>query len=455
MTDQEEFFVQALSAGVFGAGDSLVQPDGPVLSLPGVPEGLGPVIGTVKADGSAGDGTAAAGYSTGTVEFDTNVLFRLMGQNGGTAAASDPHGALPVAALPDLGSQTLGTALVSRSLPNVLEALAFDVVGVPVLFTAAGEIATRVFCSAGEDEPGDLCLFSSAFTLERFQNDKPDTYFLLQQGAAVVAYLGQQVDAIRDVVFDPAGPASLRIPAAVLASFLDPDPVTADEIIDQMPTELEPDTEVIRFDLNLNHQWGKIDLTDPAKWDHQIKVLVANQTRTLDDRAAGLRREMREWLSTVAEKAHTADGNQMAFLLARTKEAAAAISVVTYYHDLGQELPGHPHLDMVADYLLAKAGPEEEITRIDVAGDEMLRHARPGQGDPEIGGDAVPLWNIDYWLPAPDHIHMAHVSFSTPHVIAKDVITQLVDNVVLNGIWVIQETAAAPEETDATEEPAS
>jgi len=308
--------------------------------------------------------------------------------------------------------------------------LAFDVVVVPVAVVDE-RVVTRVF---GE-QADSLCLFSSAKSLAGFLADDPERLFVMVHGAAVVDYLAHRLDQVRLVVVDAAGPVSMAIPAAVLAGFVDDsDEADSDEADDA--DEPGPVGAVVGFDLGLDSLWGTVELFDPQRREQQIQALVAKQTTTLGDDAALLRRDMRTWMGRAAGRAAEAGGSQMGFLLARTSEAAAALSVVVYCHAVGQEAGGSTHLGRIEQRLTAKAAPDESFVRILTPGGEVLRHARVKAGSPEVGGENVPLLNIDYWLEAPDRDHVGHVSFSTPHVGARHAITDLADNVVFNGRWV-------------------
>jgi hypothetical protein len=407
-----------------------------------LPQGAGPVISSIVVDAEVDD-TSASAAPKAVIETPDLVIFSLGG--AGEATSPDaPTQVIPVMAMPEIGSEPLARALADEDLAAVLEALAFNMVLLPVTISADGAVVTRIFASA-EAEPGAaLCLFSSAVTLEQFLVGDSEQTFVIQHGAAVVDYLTHHLEEVQVVVFDPAGPHSMILSAAVLASFLDDDDTSdADD-----PNQLEPTGEplegplpaVIGFDLQLDANWGTIDLTTVERQESQIKKLVADQTRTLGDDAALLRRELTTWLTTTANDAMQVGGSEMGFLVARKNEVAAAMSVVTYCHSLGADSTVGAHLDRLADHLASKAEPEDELVRVEHALGPILRHSRVRGGDERLGGQVVQLLNIDYWLAAPDGDHVGHISFSTPHLEAVQLFTKLADNVVFNGRWLVEDT---------------
>jgi hypothetical protein len=353
-----------------------------------------------------------------------------------------PGAVLPVAAVPELGSDALAQALAEYSLPGVLRALAYDVAVLPVVARADAAAMVRVFPAKRNGAgPYDLHVFSSAATFERALGNDAERCFIVEHGAAVVSYLVEHVDDISELVIDPAGPASMTIGAATLASFAatpaDDDDAVGDDASSQPSDDAGNGNPIIGFDLGLDRQWGTIDIADAAARDRQIHTLVANQTRRLGDSSAALRREMAGWLTQAATKASEQGGAQMAFLLTHTKQAALALSVTTYFHVFGDEVDGVPHIDRIGGWLAERAKPDDEVVRIDVAGSPLMRMSGIGHGAEEVGGAGVPLLLIDYWVPAPDRTHVVLVSFSSPHIDAREAITALADNVVFNGRWVM------------------
>ena len=421
---------------VFADADPRWSAQGDVCALVDAPSGMGPLIGKVRV-GDTGSPDETPIVRSGSVEVADITVFRLAGSAGGPAIV-DASAVVPVAVMPEVGSVVLAQALTSRALPSVLEALAFDIVLVPVTLSGDGLPVTRVFPASGTAIRA-LCLFSSASTLDRFLPDDDERLFTMLHGAAVVDYVAQRLTDIDMVVLDPSGPSSMTISSQVLASFIEDD--TTEPVLDQSVEE-EFTGVVTGFDLGLDAQWGTVDLTDPDRRERQIINLVEAQTKTLGDDAALLRRDMRQWLDNVARKSAEAGGSELGFLLTRTREAAAAVSVVTYCHALGMAATGYDALEAITDSLIAKADPDDEFVKIEIAGGEILRHSKVRRGDPRVGGENINLLAIDYWMLGPDHDHVAHVSFSTPHLEARDAITLLADNVMFNGQWTISDPSS-------------
>ncbi|WP_166848269.1 hypothetical protein [Isoptericola sp. BMS4] len=55
-----------------------------------------------------------------------------------------------------------------------------------------------------------------------------------------------------------------------------------------------------------------------------------------------------------------------------------------------------------------------------------------------MGGEDLAVLVLDYWLAAPGGRGVVQLSFSTPHVGARDAITLLADNVVFATAWVLE-----------------
>jgi len=436
MTTQEDIGPVSPMA-VFGEGEKTVQADAQVRVLPQIPQTLGPLIATVQIANEQSR-NSPPGVSSGRVDVDESPVFRLPLAEGGAVPDTSSGGVMPVAAVPGVGSQTLASALAARDFPAVLEALAFDVVLLPVVMSPHESLDTRVFPSMASGSACDLCVFSSAQTMERFLGDTGERLFIIQSGAGVVDYVAHHVDALDKVVLDAAGPSSMVISARDLASFLSDD-IGEDEELPIVADDAEPVGTVVGFDLALDDQWGKVTLENPDKREHQIQRLVTEQTRVLGDNAAPLRRDMRMWLTKVAEQASQAGGSELAFLLTHTRDTGLAMSVVTYLHALGPDVGDVSHLDRILQHLVGKSAPQDAIMRIENPGGDIVRHSKIGKGNPDLGGDNVPLLIIDYWLAAPDHEHIGHVSVSTPHLNVAEAITKLADNIVLNGQWIIGE----------------
>lgn len=414
--------------------DGFMHVDDAVLTLPGVPQGIGPIIGRVLMDASA----PAGGVSSAHMEWGTNQVFRLLLAQSGTS--NDPSVAiptqLPVAPLEELGSATLQSALAAHSLPDILEALAYDVVIVPVVVGSTGDASTRLFEVTDRASKPALCLFSSAQTLSLFLGDSQLRSFVVAQGAAVIEYLAGVLPEIDHVVFDAAGPTALSIGAPIIPRLVELDSIPADllgQAFDEAQADEQP-LNIVGFSVNLDSLWGKVDLHDKATRDAQIAKLISRQTRNLGAKAAGLRNDMHTWLTDTADQAVAHGGSQLAFQLARTGQAAAALSVVVYYHDMGVQ-DGHRLVDVIAQHLAGLEGSDAEVVKIDLGGQIIVRHRRRGHGNKELGGQDVALLLIDYWVAAPDNQHAAHVSFSSPHVNATEAITVLADNVVANSNW--------------------
>jgi len=162
----------------------------------------------------------------------------------------------------------------------------------------------------------------------------------------------------------------------------------------------------------------------------------------LGDRGAPLRRDLREQLGAVAERAATAGGRVMAYLVLPGGRSALALHLTLYWHDLGPEAGGVTHLQRIHDRLHPRLGPDDALTTTETLSGPFLRHVRTAHGTPELGGQDVPLLLADYWAPAPGSQSVARLAFSTPHVEIRDAMLGLTDRVLFATEWVMSEPGA-------------
>lgn len=73
----------------------------------------------------------------------------------------------------------------------------------------------------------------------------------------------------------------------------------------------------------------------------------------------------------------------------------------------------------------------------------FVRHAHVTRGAAEVGGEDLEMLVLDYWLAAPGGRGVVELSFSSPHLDARDAVTLLADNVVFATAWVVEDSAAS------------
>lgn len=358
---------------------------------------------------------------------------------------ADNSQSLPVAPLPELGSTALRDALVAKDVPSLLEAIAYDAVVVPIVEGA--EPSTRVFPSRFGPKPYDLLLFSSAKTLSDYLGPCAHRSFVLRHGVAVLVYLSEHLESIEDVVFDPGSEHEATTSAEGLAAFVASGgeveiPVPSDDPAADPADDPAADSSVpaafLGYEINVEGPWGSIDLrADNRK--QQIDRLVKMQTASLGDDGALVRHQIREWLTGAADQAASGGGEQIAFLLAHHRGAAVSLSMMKYWHDLGPQVGPISHLDAIVEHLGTDSSEGEQLEHLEADGNRIVRHSRTRSGASEMGGSSVPLALADYWVACPDGRHVAHVSFSTPHVDQIDTMLTLMDNVALQLIWVTED----------------
>jgi hypothetical protein len=361
----------------------------------------------------------------------------------------------PVAIYPDsaVGSPDLADALSEGDPSAIAQALGGNALVVVPLVANDGSAQGRyrlLPALPGSAAVSVLPVFSSVAAYDRFLGPgNPDRLFRLTHPFALVRFLNQHFDDLAAVVFDEGSPGRREFPVTVVLDWL---VAGAEATLAEAEAATPPaGTRAVDYELPLNrHQWAMIPLTDPIGQDEQIRRLVREQTRSLGDRGAALRHDLREWFAQTARQAAGAGGHRMAYLVTRTPHAALGLSAVTYWHDLGPETtPGH--LDRIAELLRPPDGSDDGLTHLAQDDTDLLRHTRVRKGSPQLTGDTqLPLLLIDYYLTSPDRLAVAHVAFSTPHTEFREPILILTDNIVLGGDWhwLAPTRAEVPVQTD-------
>jgi hypothetical protein len=373
-----------------------------------------------------------------------------------------------VAPRSDVGSAALALALAAGDRAAVGRSLRDDVVVVPILDREDGTPQVQVFpAPEGSDKLYQLHLFSSTQTLATFLEDAPDRAFSLRRRESLAPFITRHGAALEQVVIDPAGPSPMTFGVAETLALLDPQPPADDptglfdetgagisgEALHALGTVEDPGGyRGIGIELNLPDHWAIVELDEPEQRERQIREIVKQQTVKLGDRSAPLRRDLRQKMIEVADKAEAAGGKVMAYLLLPGQETALALNATLYWHDLGPEAGSTSHLKRIQDRLEANLGPDDALTRTETLSGPFLRHIRLTHGSEEVGGQDVPLLLIDYWAEAPGKQSVARLAFSTPHVGIRDEMLRLTDKVLFSTEWILgQPSEDTP--TDASPEP--
>jgi hypothetical protein len=392
------------------------------------------------------------------------------------AGLASPDGQRPpasVAPRSDVGSVALAAALATADRAAVGQALRDDVVVVPIFDRGDGTPQVQAFpAPEGSAKPYQLCLFSTTQTLGDFLGDAPDRAFSLRRRESLAPFITRHGEALEQVVIDPAGPSPMTLGVAETLALLDPEPPADDptglfdetgagisgEALHALGTVEEPGGfRGIGIELNLPDHWAIIELDEPEQRERQIREIVKQQTAKLGDRSAPLRRDLRQKMIEVADKAEAAGGKVMAYLLLPGQEATLALNTTLYWHDLGPEEGSSSHLQRIQDRLGANLGPDDALTRTETLSGPFLRHIRLTHGSEEVGGQDVPLLLIDYWAEAPGKQSVARLAFSTPHVGIRDEMLRLTDKVLFSTEWILGQpsentpTDAAPPEPGPAE----
>ena len=292
----------------------------------------------------------------------------------------------------------------------------------------------------------ELCIFSSAKAFADFIAGDAEREFAISKGSSLAPFMETYRHLLRRVVFDPAGPHPVRASVEDVLAALAPDP-TDDEVAwitapDGMPERgLRPGERVRGLNLALGDDWAIIDLSDERRAEKDVRALVKRQLAGIPQ-APVLRGQLTAWLTSTIRAASRAGGTLMAYLIRRSEDAAAALSLTQYWHELGPR-PGGSHLDDAIERLQAKLGADDDLVRAQTASGPFVRLTSRRMGPAELGGRPIAV--IDYWLEFPDQRGLAVVSFSTPHLDALGPIRLLADNIILGALWELVPAEAAPD----------
>ncbi|MFD6177171.1 MULTISPECIES: SseB family protein [unclassified Isoptericola] len=365
---------------------------------------------------------------------------------------------------PGASPSALAVALAAADPVAVGRALRDDPVVVPVLPRDDETPQVRVFPAPEDGErPYMLGLFSSPVALESFLADDPGRAYSLRRRDSLVPFLRRHGAALDRVVVDPGSAHAMTLGVAELAAALGPgDDADATGLADSTGAGISIEglqamasveeaggSRGIGIELNLPDHWALIDLEDEAQRDLQIRAVVKQQGAALGDRGAALRRDLRDQLTAVATKAAAAGGQAMAYLTLPGKDAALALNLTLYWHDLGPEAGGVTHLQRIHDRLEPRLGPDDELTVTDTLSGPFLRHVRVAPGSAELGGQDVPLLLVDYWAPAPGAQAVARLAFSTPHAEIRQAMLGLTDKVLFATEWLMSAPGDAADDVPA------
>jgi hypothetical protein len=357
----------------------------------------------------------------------------------------------------EVGSAALAAALKRQDVAAIGQALRHDYVVVPQLRTETGDLQVRVFESEHPTGPSpyELCLFSSTETLAAYLAENEDREFALQRGPSLAPFLEQYRDLIERVVFDPAGPHPMMAIADDVLRSLQPQPGD-DEVawaasapggrLDEAALPLDPErSTVVGLDIALSREWFVIELADAAARDDQVSLLVRQQLAALAP-APVLRAELERWLRESCERAASAGGRFLAYLLQRNEIAALALNVAMYWHPLGPAIGDLNHLDRLTARLRSGLTEGSELVGAETLAGPFIRHSRVGAAAAELGASDTPLLLVDYWLQFPDLRGLCLLSFSSPHIGIEPQLRLLMDNIVLTGAWVLETDRAGTDQ---------
>lgn len=352
-----------------------------------------------------------------------------------------------VESAPDVGSERLTAALAAVDVPAIGQALRHDYVIVPLIVAGDGQTQNRVYRT---DEPDggkvfDFGIFSSTAALAKFLGEDGARRFEIVRGSDLESFLTAQREAIKFVLFDPAGPHPVRATVEDVIWSLQPR-LLDDEVAwaTAAPASTGADGAVappgdraIAIDTVLSRDWAVVDVTDAETRRQQVRELLDSQLGGFLNRK--LRADFEAWFDRAAELALGAGGRFLAFLIRRSDKAAAAVNLALYWHELGPAIGDASHLERMTERLRAGLGPDDELVGAETPAGPFVRHTRVRGGAAELEASDRPLLIADYWLAFPDGRGLAQYSFSSPHVTQRDALVVLFDNIVVRARWVMEQ----------------
>ncbi len=349
-------------------------------------------------------------------------------------AEHDDVRTLPLDPTEDVGSARLAAALAAGDVPAIGQALRHDYVVVPLTRGPAGEPQVRVFdMGRGGYE---LAVFSSVASLAAFLGEAPEREFGLRRGSSLAPFIEAQRGLLRRVSFDPAGPHPMSADVEGVLAALAPQ-LTDDDVAWVAGTRADgagpsPESRVYALDMPLQRDWFPVDLTDPGRLEKELSRQVRRAAGSLGAGRA-VRGELTRWLVAAGESAAAGGGRFLAGVLRRHEGIVVGLSLTMYWHELGPEIGGRSHLDLLTDRLAAQPGPE--ITAGRTAHGPYVRHTRVS---PAPDGAPVPLLVTDYWMQFPDRRGLCLLRFTSPQLVLREGLQALSEDIVHRATWVTE-----------------
>ncbi|MDT0345348.1 hypothetical protein [Streptomyces litchfieldiae] len=171
-----------------------------------------------------------------------------------------------------------------------------------------------------------------------------------------------------------------------------------------------------RYSLITPTEWFRIPLRSQEKRERSVRVLLDRTYPNRDEHAAR-RRELRELLSGLVDRAAHRDGLELYLSTQAVLGVPVPASLLVLVEPENPALPSQPPVELLADGLRAKYGKQAEVTTVRLPSGPSVRCRRQvlGEGALELGQTADrPSTALDHYLPRPHSTAWLVLTFTTP-----------------------------------------
>ncbi|PJI94967.1 hypothetical protein [Luteimicrobium subarcticum] len=180
-----------------------------------------------------------------------------------------------------------------------------------------------------------------------------------------------------------------------------------------------------RLGIVVPFEWWRVPLDDDASRTAAVAALVKRRLGR-DDRAARMRRDVRDDLLRASEQAAAAGGRTMALIDMPVGDVQVTGTMVVY------ELPGVTADRAVEDAVHRAEGVRAEVLRADLVGGSAVRvvTATEIERTDAAGDPLLPELRADYWVRLDGYSELVYMVFTSPFVPLRDGLLELFDAVV-------------------------
>lgn len=193
--------------------------------------------------------------------------------------------------------------------------------------------------------------------------------------------------------------------------------------------------------------WGRIDVATQERTKATVRDVVERFVGRADE-AATIRADLRLQLTSIAESAR--DGGAAEFYIATEVAPSVPLTATLSVHAPQWDITRLDELGIggLESVLLAGAsamsGDRVGERTIDAPEIAVVRQRYRREVDrSSSGADPLPLFQVDYWVAAPNPARLALLSFASPMTAFEEELVELFDAVVRTVRWPVVSTSGS------------